>query len=53
MMTDEEPKALLLLLALATTLYLFAWLVTKPLTEREVLDSGPIEEALVSLPGSS
>jgi hypothetical protein len=52
MMTDEEPKVLLLL-ALATTLYLFAWLVTKPLTEREVLDSGPIEEALVSLPGSS
>jgi hypothetical protein len=52
-MSDEEPKALLLLLALAAMLYLLAWLVTTPLTEREILDSRPMEEGLASLPGSS
>ena len=52
-MTDDEPKALLVLLALATTLYVLAWLVTQPMLDHEISDSRPEQEAPASLSSQS
>jgi hypothetical protein len=45
MMKDDEPAALLALLALAATLYLFVWLIEQPGDGEELLEPAPVESA--------